>query len=65
MYSNPADIRTNEVKVRLNDKEYALLDAYADYTHTQRASVAREVLMLGLKAIAAGQDLSKHAVVNL
>jgi hypothetical protein len=65
MYSDPTDIRTHEVKIRLSDTEHALLDAYADYTHTQRAAVAREVLMLGLKAIAAGQDLSSHAAVHL
>ena len=64
MYSNPSDIRTNEIKIRLNDTELELVEAYAEYTHTQKAAIAREILMLGLKAIAAGQDLSQHNAVN-
>lgn len=58
MYSDPAHIRTHEVKIRLNDKEALLLEAYSDYTGVQRAALAREVLMLGLEAMARGDDLS-------
>lgn len=59
MYSDPAHIRTHEVKIRLNDKECTLLEAYSDYTGTQKAALAREVLMLGLEAMARGLDISR------
>ena len=45
MYSDPSNIRRHVVKVRLNDREAELLDAWNNYTGQQKAVVAREMLL--------------------
>lgn len=45
MYDDPTHIRSNEIKVRLNDDELALVDALARFNKRQRAAFVRELLM--------------------
>jgi hypothetical protein len=45
MYSDPSNIRRHVVKIRLNDREAELLDAWNNYTGQQKAVVARDMLL--------------------
>ena len=44
MCENPKHIRDREVKVRLDDAAYDLLNAMATYGRQQRAVLARELI---------------------
>lgn len=44
MYADPSHARTNVTKVRLNDRSDNLLSAIAEFHHTQKAVLAREIL---------------------
>lgn len=48
MYADPRHIRDHEVKVRLNEDELHLLEALAQYNQTQRAVLARELILASL-----------------
>ena len=45
MYSDPQNIRRHTVKIRLNDREAELLEAWNNYTGQQKAVVARDMLL--------------------
>ena len=45
MYSDPALIRKHVVKLSLNDREEALINAYCEYSGEQKAALLREMLM--------------------
>lgn len=45
MYSDPSNIRSHTVKLRLNDNEAALIEALVNYTGQQKASLLRELLL--------------------
>ena len=49
MYADPTHIRDNPIKVRLNDDEYAAIEALARLNKRQPAVFARDLLMQGLK----------------
>ena len=44
-YTDPANIRDNVVKLRFNDNEAALIDAYVNYTGQQKAAFLRELVL--------------------
>lgn len=45
MYADPALIRDHVVKIRLNDNEADLIDAWVKYTGQQKAALLREMLL--------------------
>ena len=45
MYAYPALIRDHVVKLRLNDNESDLIDAWVKYTGQQKAALLREMLL--------------------
>ena len=45
MYTDPSLIRDHVVKLRLNDQESALIDAWVNYTGQQKATLLREMLL--------------------
>lgn len=45
MYQDPTKLRSNIIKIRLNDAEAALIDALVGYTGEQKASLLREMLL--------------------
>lgn len=45
MYADPSLIRDHVVKLRLNDQESALIDAWVNYTGQQKATLLREMLL--------------------
>mgnify|MGYP000514680976 FL=1 len=51
MYADPKHIRDREVKVRLDDVSFDLLEAMATFSRRQRAVLARELIEQGLKAL--------------
>jgi len=48
MYADPSHIRDNPIKVRLNDDEYAAIEALARLNKRQPAAFARDLLMQGI-----------------
>jgi len=44
-YADPSLIRDHVVKLRLNDNEAALIDAWVQYTGQQKATLLREMLL--------------------
>lgn len=54
-YSAPENIRDNVVKIRLNDREAALLKALNEYTGQQLAVLAREILLEHAQQVLIGQ----------
>ena len=45
MYADPSLIRDHVVKLRLNDNEADLIDAWVKYTGQQKAALLREMLL--------------------
>ena len=45
MYADPSFIREHVVKLRLNENEAALIDAWVRYTGQQKAVLLREMLL--------------------
>ena len=45
MYSDPTKIRSHTIKIRLNDEEHRLIDAYINYTGEQKAALLREIIL--------------------
>ena len=44
-YTDPSLIREHVVKLRLNDREAKLIDAWVEYTGQQKAVLLREMLL--------------------
>jgi hypothetical protein len=44
-YTDPANIREHVVKLRFNDREAELINAWANYTGQQKAVLLREMLL--------------------
>lgn len=51
MYADPRHLKRNEIKVRLDDDLYQLLEATAHFRRTQKAVLARDVLEAWLSSI--------------
>jgi len=51
MYADPRHLRDHEIKVRLSEDAYRLVEALATFKGTQRAVLARELLLEGLEAL--------------
>lgn len=45
MYADPSLIRDHVVKLRLNDREAELINAWVNYTGQQKATLLREMLL--------------------
>ena len=45
MYADPSLIRDHVVKLRFNDAEAKLLDAWVNYTGQQKAALLRDMLL--------------------
>lgn len=45
MYTDPTQLRQHVVKIRLNDREAELLNAWTNYTGQQKAVLLREMLL--------------------
>lgn len=45
MYADPSLIRDHVVKIRLNDLEADLVDAWVNYTGQQKATLLREMIL--------------------
>lgn len=60
MYADPKHIRDREVKVRLDDVSFDLLEAMATFSRRQRAVLARELIEQGLKPCSPKQPRSRR-----
>lgn len=56
MYRDVRRIRKHEIKLRLDDREYALLSAFADFTGGQLAVISREMLLEQARSTLDGQS---------
>ncbi len=45
MYTDPSLIREHVVKLRFNDREAALINAWIDYTGQQKATLIRQMVL--------------------
>jgi hypothetical protein len=45
MYTDPTLVREHVVKIRLNDREAELIDAWVNYTGQQKAVLLRDMLL--------------------
>lgn len=45
MYSDPSNLREHVVKLRFNDRESELINAWVNYTGQQKAALLREMLL--------------------
>jgi len=45
MYADPSLIRDHVVKIRLNDQESELINAWVNYTGQQKAALLRDMLL--------------------
>lgn len=45
MYSNPTLIRKHTIKLSLNDRESALVNALCDFTGEEKAALLRELIL--------------------
>lgn len=45
MYTDPSLVRDQVVKVRFNDQEAALVDAWVNYTGQQKAAFIRDLIL--------------------
>jgi hypothetical protein len=66
MYTDPSLIREHVVKLRFNDREAALINAWVDYTGQQKAALLREMLLeqarLDLEATLAGNEAPQRSL---
>jgi hypothetical protein len=65
MYSDPANIRSHVVKLRLNDNEAALLDALVNYTGEQKATLFRELLLEQAQLVLCGNSAPASRAVEV
>jgi len=63
MYADPSKIREHVVKVRFNDAEKALIQAYVSYTGEEMAPLLREMLLEQAKLVLFGDSHSQPNVV--
>lgn len=49
MYTDPSLIREHVVKLRFNDNESALIEAWVNYSGQQKAAFLREMLLEGAR----------------
>jgi MOSC domain-containing protein YiiM len=61
MYADPRHIRDNPIKVRLNDDEYAAIEALARLNKRQPAAFARDLLMQGITLLEQRNDTAHAA----
>ncbi len=61
MYADPTHVRDNPIKVRLNDEEYAVIEALARINKRQPAAFASELLMAGVELLAKSNDEARAA----
>ncbi|PXV54201.1 hypothetical protein SAMN04487785_11419 [Dyella jiangningensis] len=61
MYADPRHIRDNPIKVRLNDDEYAVIEAMARLNKRQPAVFARELLMQGIALLEQRNEIADAA----
>lgn len=55
MYADPSLIRSEFVKIRLNEREAALLDKIVEYTGQQKSTLLREMLLEQASLVLSGQ----------
>ena len=63
MYQDPKHLKIREIKVRLDENTYQLVEAVANYNRTQRAVIARELVEEGLKNLIETQNKANKAAV--
>jgi hypothetical protein len=61
MYADPSHIRDNEVKVRLNDQELAVVEALAQFNQRQRAVFVRDLMLEGLALLQQRNETTRAA----
>jgi len=53
MYADPSHLRDREIKLRVDDATYKLIDALAQFHRTQKAVLVRDLVEAALERLAA------------
>ncbi|MEB2514814.1 hypothetical protein D3C76_1550650 [compost metagenome] len=61
MYANPKHLHDREIKVRVDEDTFELIQALAKFHRTQRAVLCRELLEAQLAALAS-ENTDEHQV---
>lgn len=61
MYAEKAHVKDNPVKVRLNDEDFLKLAQLSNAKRVQRAVLARELLLAGLRELERQNELLRQA----
>jgi hypothetical protein len=62
MYADPSHLHDREIKVRVDEATFDLIQALAKFHRTQRAVLCRELLEAQLAMLAAQQDTGEENV---
>lgn len=62
MYSDPALLRNNYVKLSLNDRESALIEAFCAYSGEQKATLLRELILSKAQEVLHGANYGMAAM---
>lgn len=62
MYANPKHLHDREIKVRVDEDTFELIQALAKFHRTQRAVLCRELLEAQLAALAASESTADQHV---
>lgn len=52
MYANPRHLRDREIKLRVDETTYKLIEALAEFHRTQKAVLVRDLVESGLQLLA-------------
>lgn len=52
MYSDPRHLRDREIKLRVDETTYKLIEALAEFHRTQKAVLVRDLVESGLQLLA-------------
>lgn len=63
MYADAAKIRSHTIKLRMNEEEYRLVTALAEYTGEQKAVLLREIILEQAVALIQTDDSSNKIAV--
>lgn len=61
MYADPKHIRDHEIKLRVDEDTYQLIEAMARFNRTQKAVLARDLVLSALERMS-NESTEEHAI---
>lgn len=60
MYADPNHLRDKEIKLRVDDATYQLIEALAQYHRTQKAVLVRDLVEAALERLSTDEDTNEQ-----